>query len=80
MARIAGVDPDAVDGYAAAVFAAQRRRYGRVLANNLLYARRPSIHKAAQGMWAGLEQSQTLAATLIALLNVRVAGLIGCPF
>ena len=78
MARIAGVDPDAVDS--AAVFAAQRRRYGQVLANNLLYARRPSIYKAARGMWAGLEQSQTLAATLIALLNVRVAGLIGCPF
>ncbi len=80
MARIPEVDPDKVDSYAAAVFEAQRRRFGQALENNLLYARRPPIHKAVRGMWAGLEQSPTLDATLVTLLNVRVAGLIGCPF
>ncbi len=80
MARIAGLDDEAADSYAAAVFAAQRARYGQVLANNRLYARRPSILKAVRGMWAGLDQSATLPAPLVALLNVRVAGLIGCPF
>ncbi len=80
MARISGVDDAAVDNYAAAVFAAQQRHYGQALENHLLYARRPSILKAVRGMWAGLDQSATLDATLLALLNVRVAGLIGCPF
>ncbi|MDQ2806158.1 MAG: hypothetical protein M3Z04_04450 [Chloroflexota bacterium] len=80
MARIPGVDEAAVDSYAAAVFAAQQRNYGQALENHRLYARRPSILKAVRGMWAGLDQSATLAPTLVALLNVRVAGLIGCPF
>lgn len=80
MARIPGIDEAAVDSYAAAVFAAQERLYGHALENHRLYARRPSIFKAVRGMWAGLAQSGALAETLIPLVNVRVAGLIGCPF
>ncbi len=80
MARIPEVDPDAVDAYAAAVFEAQRRHYGRPLENHLLYARRPGLLKAVRGMWAGLAQAPTLPETLVSLVNVRVAGLIGCPF
>lgn len=80
MARIPGVDMDSVERYAAAVLAAQSRRYGQPLENHLLYARRPPILKAARGMWAGLDQESTLAPDLVALVNVRVAGLIGCPF
>ncbi len=80
MARIRGVETEDAVGYVARLFEAQHRRYGRVLETNLLYGRCPSILKAVRGMWAGLDQSEKLPKTLIYLLNVRVSGLIGCPF
>ncbi|HUS14560.1 MAG TPA: hypothetical protein VM536_06020 [Chloroflexia bacterium] len=80
MTRIPGIDEAAADAYATALFEAHRRRYGAVLNPYPLYARRPTILKAVRGMWTGLAQSETLPETLVALVNVRVAGLVGCPF
>ncbi len=80
MTRIEGVDPEQADGPIAAVFKAQRARWGAPLLNHLIYARRPTIFRGARGMWGGLDQSRLLDPALVALVNRRVAALNGCDF
>ena len=50
------------------------------MANHLIYAVRPSLFRGARGMWSGLAQSGLLEEPLVALLNRRVASMIGCGF
>ena len=64
----------------AAVLESQTKRWGAPLSNHLLYARRPSVFRGARAMWGGLAESALLPAALVALLNRRVASLIGCEF
>ena len=80
MPRIEGIDPASADDRTQAVFAAQTARFGAPLAPHLLYARRPTIYRGARAMWSGLDQSGLLPAGLVALLNRRVANLVGCVF
>ena len=80
MARIEGVNPDEVDDYTRRVFAAQARQWGAPLLNHLVYARRPTIYRAARGMWAGIEASGLVDGQLQALVNRRVASINGCEF
>ena len=80
MARIEGVDPEEVDDYTKRVFAAQVKKWGAPLLPHLLYARRPSIFRAARGMWAGIEASGLIDGKLQALVNRRVASINGCEF
>ena len=80
MARIDGVDPARAEKPLRAVFEAQTRKWGAPLLNHLIYARRPSIFRAARGMWSGLDASGLVDSELVALLNRRVATLNGCVF
>jgi alkylhydroperoxidase family enzyme len=80
MARIDGVDPDRVEKPLRAVFEAQIKKWGAPLSNHLIYARRPSIFRAARGMWSGLDASDLVDPRLVALINRRVAALNGCVF
>jgi hypothetical protein len=80
MARIPDVDPDKTDPRAKAVLEAQRKKWGAPLLNHLLYARRPEIFKAVRGMWSGIEASGLIDGSLTALINRRVAFLVGCEF
>jgi hypothetical protein len=80
MSRIDGVDPGSVERRTGAVLDAQRERWGAPLQNHLLYARRPSIFRGARAMWSGLAESALLDEALVALVNRRVAALIGCHF
>jgi len=80
MARIAGVEPEQVEGYVKRVLAAQAERWGAPLLNHLLYARRPSIFRGARAMWQGLDESGLIDTRLQALVNRRVASLNGCEF
>ena len=80
MARIEGVDPDQADDRTKAVFAAQTKRWGQPLVNHLVYARRPSIHRGARVVWGGLDESGLLPTALHAIVNRRVASLVGCVF
>ena len=78
--RIPGIDPQQADKRTAAVLERQTATWGAPLANHELYARRPSILRGARAMWSGLDESALLEPTLVALLNRRVASLIGCEF
>lgn len=80
MTRVSGIDPNDADDRVAAVLDAQTDTWGAPLANHLIYARRPSLFRGARGMWSGLAQSGLLDEPLIALLNRRVASMIGCGF
>lgn len=79
--RIEGVNAEGVgDAYVRRVLEAQARRWGAPLLNHLVYARRPTIFRAARGMWQGIEASGLVGARLQALVNRRVAALNGCEF
>jgi hypothetical protein len=56
----------------------QERNYGAVLENHAVLARRPGIFRGFRAMWDGLEEESLLGTRLAAMLNVRVAGSIGC--
>ncbi len=80
MARVPGLSAADVEPRVFAVLNKQAETWGAPLANHQLYARRPSIFKGMRAMWGGLDESGLLPATLVALLNRRVAALIGCEF
>lgn len=80
MARVAGVNAEKADKYIKDVLEAQRKVWGAPLLNHLLYARRPTIFRAARAMWGGIEGSGLIDASLRALINRRVASLNGCEF
>ncbi len=80
MSRIPGIDLETADAYAKRVFELQVERWGAPLLNHLVYARRPTILRAARGMWAGIAGSGLIDEPLQALLNRRVARLNGCEF
>lgn len=80
MSRIESVDPSSAEPRVKAVLDAQAKKWGKPLANHLLYAHRPSIFKGVRGMWGGLDASGLLPSELVALLNRRVAAHVGCVF
>ena len=80
MARVANADVAAADKYIKTVLDAQAKEWGGPLLNHLVYARRPTIFKAARAMWTGIETSGLIDGGLRALLNRRVAFLNGCEF
>ena len=80
MARISGVDADAVEPAVSDVFTQQIERWGVTLEPYEIYARRPTLFHAVLGMWDGLKSSGWLDNKLTALVNRRVAALNGCVF
>jgi alkylhydroperoxidase family enzyme len=59
----------------------QSKRYGAPLHPCLFYARNPAFFRAAQAMWAALQQeAKRVPGALRGLLNRRVAWWNGCEF
>jgi hypothetical protein len=80
MPRLSGLDKENVAADLRAVMERQEERYGSVLYNHAVLARRPSIFRGFRAMWDGLEANALLPARLVDLINVRVASLVGCGF
>jgi hypothetical protein len=80
MTRIKGIASEETNGYIKDVYHNQIQKYGKVLENHKLYARRPTIFKAVRGMWEGIDQSGLISEELKTMLNIRVASMNGCPF
>ena len=78
MPRITGLDKNQAPAEIQSVFERQEQRYGSVLFNHAVLARRPSIFRGFRAMWDGIEESGLLPARLLDLVNLRVASLIGC--
>ena len=73
--------PDKKDIHDPAILRAidsQEQTYGAMLPNSAVLARLPAIFRGFRAMWDGLEASARLDARLASLVNVQVAGLIGC--
>jgi alkylhydroperoxidase family enzyme len=80
MARIPDVNIEQAEPYIKNVLEAQSKAWGTPLLNHLIYARRPSIFRGARAMWAAIDASGLIDASLRALINRRVASLNGCEF
>lgn len=78
MPRLMGLNKAEVPADLRRVYEQQEERYGSVLYNHSVLARRPSIFRGFRAMWEGLEQSALLPARLVDLVNLKVASLIGC--
>lgn len=76
--RVRGLEKEQVAEDLQQVFDRQEQRYGSVLHNHQVLARRPSIFRGFRAMWDGIEESGLLPARLLDLVNVRVASLLGC--
>jgi alkylhydroperoxidase family enzyme len=80
MARVNGANREQVEPSIERAFQGQEKKWGGVLGPYPMYARRPTIFKAVQGMWVALAQSGLIDRGLVALVNRRVASLNGCVF
>jgi alkylhydroperoxidase family enzyme len=79
--RMPPVDVETLPDDLRATLEEQRKLYGAPLYPYLFYARNPAFFRAAQGMWAALQQqTKRVPGTLRALLNRRVAWWNGCEF
>jgi hypothetical protein len=76
--RVNGLEKEQVAEDLQQVLDRQEQRYGTVLYNHQVLARRPSIFRGFRAMWNGIEESGLLPARLLDLVNLRVASLIGC--
>ncbi len=80
MARITPLTRDAAPPDAQAFFDQDVQRYGLVLNPTGVYAYRPPIQAAARALGRAVAVDEVLSAELRALVCVRVAALVGCPF
>ena len=79
--RIAPVDTETLPDDLRSTLAEQRKLYGAPLHPYLFYARNPAYFRAAQRMFATMQQEmKRVPAILRALLNRRVAAWNGCEF
>ena len=79
--RIPPVDVEAIPDDLREALAEQRKLWGAPLHPYLFYARHPAYFRAANMMWAALQDdAKRVPATLRALLNRRVAWWNGCEY
>ncbi len=78
--RVAPIDPAEAPAEVREVLARQTDQWGGPLAPTLVLAHCPPLVRASAGLSAALEKSGQLPAELRALVCLRVAQLIGCPF
>jgi alkylhydroperoxidase family enzyme len=79
--RISPVDVETLPDDLREALEEQHKLRGAPLYPYLFYARNPAFFRAAQGMWAALQQeTKRVPGTLRALLNRRVAWWNGCEF
>jgi alkylhydroperoxidase family enzyme len=79
--RIPPVDVETLPEDLRATLEEQRKRLGAPMYPYLFYARNPAYFRAAQAMWATLQQeTKRVPGTLRTLLNRRVASWNRCEF
>ncbi len=80
MSRIRPLDRDEAHPDARPFFDQDERAFGVVLNPTRIFAYRPPIGAAARALGRSVAKEATLPAGLRALVCVRVAMLVGCPF
>jgi hypothetical protein len=80
MSRIRPLERDEAHPDAREIFDQDERRFGVVLNPTRIFAYRPPILAAAKALSRSVATDAVLPAGLRALVCVRVATLVGCPF
>jgi hypothetical protein len=80
MPRVSEIEEDGGDPVLKAVFDKERELFGDLLNPTKVMAHCPPVLRAAKLLGQSIAQSGKLPAAMIALLNVRVASINGCPF
>jgi alkylhydroperoxidase family enzyme len=78
--RVREVDEPGDDPILQDVYAKEQEAFGFVLNTTRVMAQRPGILRAAKQLGAAVDRSGLLPKELIALVNLRVALINGCPF
>jgi alkylhydroperoxidase family enzyme len=80
MPRVREIEEPGDDAILKETFARERELFGFVLNPTKVQAHTPGIMKAAKQLSLAVDRSGLLPKELLALVNVRVALINGCPF
>jgi hypothetical protein len=80
MPRVREIEEPGDDPILTETFARERELFGFVLNPTKVQAHTPGIMKAAKQLALAVDRSGLLPKELLALVNVRVALINGCPF
>ena len=80
MARIAGVEARGAGLFVRFVYWMVKRKIGRVVEPLKVTAHHPRLLRAVGQMEMGQEAAKTVDAALKALVSLKTAMLVGCPF
>ena len=80
MPRVREIDEPGDDPILKETFAREQELFGFVLNPTKVQAHTPGIMKAAKQLSLAVDRSALLPKELLALVNVRVALINGCPF
>jgi hypothetical protein len=80
MPRVREIDEPGDDAVLQETFARERELFGFLLNPTKVQAHRPGIMRAAKQLGAAVDRSGLLPPEMLALVNVRVALINGCPF
>jgi hypothetical protein len=80
MARIPGVEPGEAGWFVRFVYWVVRRQFGRVMLPIKITAHHPRLLRAVGEMERGQQAARAVDAGLKALVSIKVAMQVGCPF
>ena len=80
MPRIAGVPESQATDEVRAVYEKVKAKYGAVPQSMTVKAHHPEIFEASLGFETGLARAHRVKGSLVALVEVKAAALVGCPF
>jgi hypothetical protein len=80
MARVEGIDDKQASLFTKSFYSAVRRKIGRVPEPLRITAHQPRLLAAVGGMELAQEAMRSIDPTLKALVALKAATLIGCPF
>ena len=80
MSRIPPLDPEHAGPEAKALFEQDLKAYDQVLNTTAVAAHRAGIATAVKALGKAVATADLIPNQLRFLINVRVAGLVGCPF
>ena len=80
MARIHALTHEEAPEEVRHVYDSNIKTWGQVSNTTGIYAHRPTILKGAQALGRGIQESGLISDKLRCLINVRIAGQVGCGF
>ena len=80
MPRVREIDQPGDDPILTELYEKEQEAFGFVLNTTRVMAQRPGILRAAKQFGAAIDKSGLLPKELVALVNLRVALINGCPF